>query len=93
MAVETSFLNNIAGGKGCKYTASTSAVTGNWGSLVIQADDTTIAAATDIHGLDLVAYWGVDSVNLPKGAFLTVPVNKPIKSITLTDGAVILYNV
>lgn len=92
MAIETSLLNNIAGGKGCKYTASTSAVVGNWGSLVIQVDDTTIAAATDINGLDLVAYWGVGSVNLPKGAFLTVPIDAPIKSITLNDGAVILYN-
>lgn len=92
MAVETSFLNNIAGGKGCKYIADTNDHEGNWGGLVIQVDDTTITKATGIDGSDLLDYWGVDSVDLPKGAFLTVPVNKPIKSIALGVGAVILYN-
>lgn len=92
MAVETSFLNNIAAGKGCKYIANTSANTGNWGSIVIQADNTTIASATDINGRDLVAYWGVSAANLPKGAFLSVPINAPIKAITLTDGSIIAYN-
>lgn len=90
--IETSLLNNIAGGKGCTYIGDTSDHRGNWGSLVIQVDDTTIQKATDINGNDLLEYWGVTGVNFKQGAFLTVPLNRPIKFFTLDDGAVILYN-
>lgn len=92
MAIETSFLNNIAAGKGCKYFDSQDIVTGlKFQSLVIQ-EDTVIEEAYDNNGLDLVAYWGVASKTLKQGAFLSIPLNTWIEQLELTSGSVIGYN-
>jgi hypothetical protein len=89
--IDTSLLNAIAGGKGSKLIHNTSANTGKWSSLVVQ-EDTVISAATDNKENDLVAYWSVSGETLNQGAFLSVPLNSQIVSITLTSGAVIVYN-
>lgn len=89
--IETSLLNAIAGGKGSYLIYDTSANTGKWSSLVIQ-EDTVISAATDNKGNNLVTYWNISGETLKQGAFLSVPLNSQIVSVTLTSGAVIGYN-
>lgn len=91
MGVEVSYLQQIAGGKGSYLIHDTSANMGRWSSLVVQ-EDTVIAAAVDNNGRDLLAYWNVSGETLKQGAFLSVPIDTQIVSVTLTSGAVIGYN-
>jgi len=91
MGVEVSYLQQIAGGKGSYLIHDTSANKGRWSSLVVQ-EDTVIAAALDSAGRDLLTYWNVSGETLKQGAFLSVPINIQIVSVTLTSGAVIGYN-
>jgi hypothetical protein len=91
MGVEVSYLQQIAGGKGSYLIHNTSANTGKWSSLVAQ-EDTVIAAALDNNGRDLIAYWNISGEVIKQGAFLSVPINTQIVSVTLTSGSVIGYN-
>jgi hypothetical protein len=89
MSSSTEFM---AGFTGSRVVSGTSAVTGNWRGFIVNAD-CVVSAILDEANASLLTSLGLSGVTLRQGAFIVVPEEKIIRSITLTSGSVVMYNI
>ncbi len=83
-------LDYTAGLTGSTMIYGTSAITGAFQSFIVNAD-AVIAAALDQNGNNVVSMFGSQTLN--QGAYWVMPKGSYLKSITLTSGSLIAYNV
>jgi hypothetical protein len=83
-------LDYTAGLTGSTMIYGTSAITGAFQSFIVNAD-AVIAAALDKDGNDIVSQFGAQTLN--QGAYWVMPKGNYLKSITLSSGSIIAYNI
>lgn len=89
MSSSTEFM---AGFTGCKVVSNTSANTGTWRAFIVNSD-AVVSALLDQNNASLISTLGLSGVTLKQGAFICVPTELQIKSITLSSGSVVMYNI
>lgn len=88
--MSTSSNSFSAGYSGCKVISNTSANTGTFRGFIVN-DDAVVSAILDKDGASLMTSLGLSGVTLRSGAYISVPAEDYISSITLTSGSVIAY--
>ena len=89
--MSTSSNSFSAGYSGCKVISNTSANTGSFRGFIVN-DDAVVSAILDKDGASLMTSLGLSGVTLKSGAFISMPEEKHISSITLASGSIVVYN-
>lgn len=82
-------IEKISGIGGFQMITGTDAVTGQWESLVVNAD--AVLTALEINSVDVFSAKGLSGVTLTAGMYLPTDPNLKITKVTLASGSLIAY--